>query len=121
MQLNTSMLGQNILKNDDNSASSSNDTSDGDDSIFDKFKHKVHDIGSDVKGKIGDITGDIIEDIAGELGISDWYSIHIMNACQGEFGANATTTHFMLNVTNCTQSAPASKQENYNHVVLLSG
>lgn len=32
-----------------------------------------------------------------------------MNACQGEFGANATAAHFKLNTTNCTHSSPSSK------------
>ncbi|KAL7789484.1 actin cortical patch SUR7/pH-response regulator pali [Trichoderma ceciliae] len=112
MRLNTSMLGQDTFQSDgksDSSNDSNDDDDDDDESLFDRLKDKVHDLGDDAKGKISEITGDIIDDIADELGISDWYSIHIMNACQGFFGANATTTHFKLNVTNCTQSSPSNR------------
>ncbi|RFU75213.1 hypothetical protein TARUN_7017 [Trichoderma arundinaceum] len=110
IRLNTSMLGQDMFQGDDKSDSSDDsDDNDDDDGFFDKLKDKVHDLGDDAKGKLSDLTGDLIDDIADELGISDWYSIHIMNACQGGFGANATTTHFILNVTNCTQSSPSNR------------
>lgn len=112
------MLGQNLLPSDNKSDSSNDD--DGDDSIWDKVKDKVHDIGDDAKGKINDLAGDIIGDIAGEIGVSDWYSLHIMNACQGNFGANATATHFQLNVTNCTQSSPGSTFETLIIPLLMS-
>ncbi|KAL7937845.1 actin cortical patch SUR7/pH-response regulator pali [Trichoderma chlorosporum] len=104
IRINTTMLGQNLLQTDDKSNSSSSD--DGDDSLWDKLKGKVDGLKDDTKGKINDIAGDIIGDIADELGVSDWYSLHIMNACWGGFGPNATASHFQLNVTNCTQSSP---------------
>ncbi|KAH6607680.1 hypothetical protein Trco_003993 [Trichoderma cornu-damae] len=103
IRLNASMLGQNVLRGDQESGGGSDDGDDG--SILDRVKDKVHDLGDGVKGKIGHVIGDV----AGELGISDWYSIHIMNACQGGFGPNATTTHFKLDVTNCTLSSPSNR------------
>ncbi|KAM0465717.1 hypothetical protein ACHAPV_001774 [Trichoderma viride] len=108
IRLNTSELGQNIFKND-KSSSKSGDDDDDDDSIFGKIKGKVHDLTDKGKDKLNDIAGDIIENIAEDLGISQWYSIHIMNACQGEFGANATAAHFKLNTTNCTHSSPSNR------------
>ncbi|KAM0484381.1 hypothetical protein ACHAPX_001804 [Trichoderma viride] len=107
IRLNTSELGQNIFKNDKSSSKSDDD--DGDESIFDKVKGKVHDLTDKGKDKLNDIAGDIIGDIADDLGISQWYSVHIMNACQGEFGANATVDHFKLNTTNCTHSSPSNR------------
>ncbi|KAM0524441.1 hypothetical protein ACHAPE_000535 [Trichoderma viride] len=108
IRLNTSELGQNIFKND-KSSSKSDDDDDGDESIFDKVKGKVHDLTDKGKDKLNDIAGDIIGDIADDLGISQWYSVHIMNACQGEFGANATAADFKLNTTNCTHSSPSNR------------
>ncbi|PTB43814.1 hypothetical protein M441DRAFT_65614 [Trichoderma asperellum CBS 433.97] len=96
IRLNTSMLGQNILR-DGRLSGRSNDGSD--DNVFGKIN---------AKDKLGDIADDILANIAEDLGISDWYSIHIMNACQGEFGAN-TTAYFSLNTTNCTHSSPSNK------------
>jgi general stress protein CsbA len=103
IRINTTRIGQNVLQTDSKSDSSNDDN--GDESLWDKLKGKVDDLGDDAKGKINDIAGDIIGDIADELGVSDWYSLHVMNACWGGFGPNATTSHFQLNVTNCTQSA----------------
>lgn len=110
IRLNTSMLGQDIFQSDDSSDSSSSSSDDDDgDSLWDKITDKVDDIKDDVKGKISDIVGDIADDLADELGISDWYSLHIMNACMGSFGPNATTSHYKLNTTNCTSSSPANR------------
>ncbi|KAH0496792.1 hypothetical protein TgHK011_004138 [Trichoderma gracile] len=108
IRLNTSMLGQDMFQSDD-SADSSNASEDDGDSLWDKITDKVDDIKDDVKGKISDIVGDIADDLADELGISDWYSLHIMNACMGSFGPNATTSHYKLNTTNCTSSSPANR------------
>ncbi|KAL6836631.1 actin cortical patch SUR7/pH-response regulator pali [Trichoderma sp. SZMC 28015] len=103
VRINTTMLGQNILSSDEKS---SNDDDDDGESLWDQFTDGLDDLGDAAKGKINDIAGDIIGDIADELGISDWYSLHVMNACWGGFGPNATASHFQLNTTNCTTSAP---------------
>ncbi|KAL7950055.1 actin cortical patch SUR7/pH-response regulator pali [Trichoderma barbatum] len=107
LRINTTMLGQNVLQTDDKPDSSNED--DGDESLWDKITDKADDLGDDAKDKINEIAGDIIDDVAERLGVSDWYSIHIMNACWGGFGSNATASHFQLNVTNCTQSSPANR------------
>ncbi|KAL7921197.1 actin cortical patch SUR7/pH-response regulator pali [Trichoderma austrokoningii] len=109
IRLNTSELGQNILKDGKSSSKSGDDDDDGDESIFGKLMGKVDDLKDDAKDKLGDIAGDIIANIAEDLGISQWYSVHIMNACQGEFGANSTAAHFTLNTTNCTHSSPSNR------------
>lgn len=109
IRLNTSQLGQDMFKNGKSHSSNDDKDDDGDESIFDKLKDKVHDIKDDAKDKLGDIANDIIANIAEDLGISQWYSVHIMNACQGEFGANATAAHFSLNTTNCTHSSPSNR------------
>ncbi|KAL7915856.1 actin cortical patch SUR7/pH-response regulator pali [Trichoderma velutinum] len=102
IRINATNLGQNVLPSDDKSGS---DDDDGD-SLWDQFTGGLDDLGDSAKGKINDIAGDVIGDIADSLGISDWYSLHVMNACWGSFGPNATASHFQLNTTNCTQSSP---------------
>ncbi|KAK5998392.1 hypothetical protein PT974_00771 [Cladobotryum mycophilum] len=104
VRLNTSMIGQNILKND-----KPKDTgkSDNNKSFLDDVRDKWHDVKDDAKGKIGDIAGDVIGDVADKLGVSEWYSVHIMNSCEGNYGRDATADNFKLNVTNCTTSTPA--------------
>ena len=98
------MIGQNILKSD----TKPKDKGKSDDnSIFDDIRDKWHDVKDDAKGKINGIAGDVIGDFAEKLGVSEWYSVHIMNSCEGNYGRDATTDNFKLNVTNCTASTPA--------------
>lgn len=111
-RLNTSMIGQNVIPFDDNEEDSA-DTQDSDDSdggffddIKDDVKDKFDDVKDDAQDKINDISNDIADRLADELGISDWYSIHIMSACEGEFEPNATDSSPSLNVTNCSESTP---------------
>lgn len=100
------MLGHNILDTSSNSSSSSGDDDGG---ILDTFKDKWDEAKDEVKGAINDITGEIADQLADALGISEWYSIHVMDACEGFFKPNATSPGAGLNVTDCTQSPPASK------------
>ncbi|ORY63062.1 actin cortical patch SUR7/pH-response regulator pali [Pseudomassariella vexata] len=51
---------------------------------------------------IGDALDDIADELSTELGISQWYSLHIMNACEGTYAPNATSPGAWYNVTNCT-------------------
>lgn len=104
-RLNTSMIGHNVLDVDDSASTSENE----DDSIFDKIGDKYDDIKNDIKGKINDITGDIADELADTIGISEWYSIHIMATCDGQYKPNATSPGAGFNVTNCTNSAPEKR------------
>lgn len=63
----------------------------------------------DAKDKLNEISGDIADKLAAKLGISQWYSLHIMDSCEGNFAPNATALGAGLNITNCTSSGPASK------------
>ncbi|CAK7264469.1 hypothetical protein SEPCBS119000_001002 [Sporothrix epigloea] len=42
------------------------------------------------------------DNMAGVLGISEFYSLHVMNVCEGTFAPNATATGAWRNVTSCT-------------------
>ncbi|KAF3768303.1 hypothetical protein M406DRAFT_249383 [Cryphonectria parasitica EP155] len=49
------------------------------------------------------IEDDIADKLAKELGIKQWYSLHVMNICQGTFTPNVTTLRVGYNVSSCTQ------------------
>lgn len=62
---------------------------------------------SSIGDELNDIANDIADKLSAELGISQWYSLHIMDACEGEYRPNATSPNAGYNVTNCTQSQAA--------------
>ncbi|KAL0933171.1 sur7 protein [Colletotrichum truncatum] len=95
VRLNTSGLGQNVI-------SLNTDQSD-DDSALDRLLGIVRNKTNDI---VNDITNDIADRLADELGISHWYSLHLMDVCQGDFAPNVTAPNVWLNVSDCTQPKP---------------
>ncbi|KAL7917342.1 actin cortical patch SUR7/pH-response regulator pali [Trichoderma austrokoningii] len=87
IRFNTTVLGQNIIRD-----------------------------GNHNNDDLDDIANAFLAHMAENLGISDWYSIHIKNACQGEFVTN-TTAFFSLNTTNCTRSSLSNQ---FNLTKILS-
>lgn len=51
---------------------------------------------------IGDVGDDVADKLADELGIEQFYTLHIMDLCQGDYAPNATAPGAWMNVTNCT-------------------
>lgn len=98
------MLGHNMLETDGDASTNDNDDDDG--SFFDRVSDKWNEVKDDIKDEINDITGNIADELADTLGISEWYSIHVMDACQGQYKPNATAKNAGLNVTDCTDSDP---------------
>lgn len=45
---------------------------------------------NDAESELGDLAGDVISDIASALNIPDFFSVHIMDYCQGMYEPNAT-------------------------------
>lgn len=99
VRLNTSGLGQNILD-------VSSDQSDSDDNALDRIIGIVRNKTSDIINGIGN---DVADRLADELGISHWYSLHLMDVCQGDFAPNVTAPNVWLNVSDCTQPKPGRK------------
>lgn len=52
---------------------------------------------------LGDIGGDVADKLADELGISQFYTVHIMDLCQGDYAPNATANGAWMNITECTR------------------
>ncbi len=95
------MIGHGLFSGDkDKSSNGKGDDDDG--GLFDKVKDKF-------KDKVGDVTADIADGVADKIGIADWYSLHILDACWGEFSPNASAPNAGLNITNCTQSSVSGK------------
>ncbi|GKU03513.1 sur7 protein [Fusarium langsethiae] len=105
-RLNTSMIGHNVLDTDSSASTNDNEEDDG---IFGAVKGKWNEVKDDIKGKINDVTGDIADELADTIGISEWYSIHIMATCDGQYKPNATSPGAGYNVTECTNSAPEKR------------
>ncbi|KAF4976334.1 hypothetical protein FZEAL_6978 [Fusarium zealandicum] len=102
-RLNMSMLGHNLIDTDGD-ASAQQDS--GGDSLLDTLGDKWDEVKDDVKEGVNNITGSIADELADTLGISEFYSIHVMQTCEGMYKPNATNPGAGYNVTNCTESAP---------------
>jgi len=96
------MLGHNLIPTPTSNPDPSS-THSGIGSIFSTIAKNITD-------EINGIGNDIADKLAAELGISQWYSLHLMDACEGSFTPNATTPGAGYNVTNCTTQAPTCKQ-----------
>lgn len=77
--------------------------------LEDDVKDNLGDLEDDIKNKTNNITNEVAEQLADRLGISDWYSIHIMSACHGNWEPNATDSSPSLNVTDCSNTTPTCK------------
>lgn len=101
-----------LTSSDDDNSDNSNDDDDDDGGFFDDLgddiKDKWDDIEQDLEDGLNNITGSIADELADELGISEWYSIHVMAACEGFYKGNVTASKG-LNITNCTETAPNRK------------
>ncbi|KAI0132278.1 SUR7 protein [Xylariales sp. AK1849] len=69
------------------------------------FSSLVASVASEIGDELNDIEGDIADKLSAELGISQWYSLHVMNACEGNYAPNATSPGAWFNTTNCTAQA----------------
>jgi hypothetical protein len=79
-------------------------TSTGSGGIGSFFSNVVETIASEIGDELNDIADDISDKLSEELGISQWYSLHLMTACEGNFAPNATAPGAWYNVTNCTDA-----------------
>ncbi|KAI1447645.1 hypothetical protein F5Y02DRAFT_415643 [Annulohypoxylon stygium] len=95
ISINMSDFGHDLIPTSTSSESQPTSTS----SIWDDIEGAITD-------QLNDIIGDVADELSKELGISQWYSIHVMTACEGNFAPNATNADAWYNTTNCTAQAP---------------
>lgn len=65
------------------------------------FSSVVATVESTITDELNDIANDFADKVSAELGISQWYSLHIMDVCEGSYSPNATTPGAGYNTTNC--------------------
>jgi hypothetical protein len=54
----------------------------------------------------------VIEEAVNILGISEWYSLHVMTTCEGMYQSNHEARDAALNVTECSNLTSNSKSSN---------
>lgn len=104
LTLNTSALGQQAIQQIANGQSPT-PTSDGSEigSIIASATAALPpSIASAASSIVAQVGSDVVNQLADELGISEFYSVHAMDFCQGSFEPNATTVGASHNVTACS-------------------
>lgn len=66
-------------------------------------------LASEAAGLLGQAGSAVADDLADSIGISEFYSIHAMDFCQGEFEPSASTPGASHNVTSCTPAMDFSE------------
>ncbi|KAI1367279.1 actin cortical patch SUR7/pH-response regulator pali [Xylaria arbuscula] len=102
--VNLSNFGQDLIASSTTSDPEPSETSGG--SWLDELEDDARGLGQDITDGINNLTNGIADDITEELGISEWYSLHIMSICEGMFSPNASAPGAWYNMTNCTTSSP---------------
>ncbi|RMZ78436.1 hypothetical protein DV737_g3885, partial [Chaetothyriales sp. CBS 132003] len=70
-------------------------TSDGDDGLLSTLTN-------DLEADINSLLDKAADEVADALNLTDFYSVHIMNYCQGFFEPNSTARHASKNTTFCS-------------------
>ena len=68
------------------------------DDAKDKAKEKIDDAKDKAKEKFDELGNEFVDGLAEKLGIKDWYSMHVLTFCQGDFKGEKTD----FNVTECS-------------------
>ncbi|POR38809.1 Uncharacterized protein TPAR_00994 [Tolypocladium paradoxum] len=109
VRLNTSMIGRNILDKAKDGGKDGGKTGSTKDGLLGDVKNWWDDVKGDAKDQINGIKGGVADKLASKLGVSQWYSLHVMDSCEGNWSPNATAPNPSLNVTNCTTSSPSHR------------
>lgn len=59
-----------------------------------------------VEDLLNGVAGGVTDRLAASLGISQWYSLHVLESCEGNFAPSASDPKASLNVTECTSTPP---------------
>lgn len=102
-----SSLGHNLIPTPTRGGNQPTTTSSGGIGSF--FSSIVATVASEITDGLNDIGNDVADKLSKELGISQFYSLHLTDACEGNFSPNATTPGAGYNVTNCTTPMPGCK------------
>ncbi|EKD15368.1 SUR7 protein [Drepanopeziza brunnea f. sp. 'multigermtubi' MB_m1] len=106
--LNTSTLGHNVFGSDSDAtptSTSASATASATSTVgrIGNFITGVTDNVTDrVEDEFNELVADVANNLAAELGINQWYSLHMLNWCQGNYKPNATAEGASKNITSCT-------------------
>jgi hypothetical protein len=62
-----------------------------------------------IEGELDDIIGDVADKLAAELGIKQWYSMHVLDFCEGTYAPNATAKGAHKNGSICSNKTAMCK------------
>lgn len=65
-------------------------------------KNLTNEVSDKVEEELNEALGDVADKLAAELGIHQWYSLHLMDLCEGTYTPNATEKGAKKNVTKCS-------------------
>jgi len=102
--LNTSTLGHNLINSSSTatataSSATATSTSSGLGSWFSSLADNVT---STIEGDLQSIENDVADKLASKLGIKQWYSLHVMDMCEGTYAPNATAKKAHYNTSSCS-------------------
>ncbi|KAJ4414101.1 hypothetical protein N0V82_008132 [Gnomoniopsis sp. IMI 355080] len=108
LTLNTSALGQQAIQNIANGQSPTATSTSGSGGAIGSIIASATALlpssaASEAASILGSVGSSVADDLATQLGISEFYSIHAMDFCQGDFSPTATTAGASHNVTSCTK------------------
>jgi hypothetical protein len=73
------------------------------------FSSDVSSIGSQIEGDVNGILNNVADKLAKELGIKQFYSLHLLDLCEGYYSPNASVAHPKKNVTQCSNATAMCK------------
>ncbi|TVY94534.1 SUR7 family protein [Lachnellula willkommii] len=99
--LNTSTLGHNLIDKavTTTTSSTATPTATSIGSLLSGIKHNITDT---IEGDLNGILNDVADKLSQKLGIKQWYSLHLMDSCEGTYAPNATEKGADLNITTCS-------------------
>ncbi|KAI0470149.1 actin cortical patch SUR7/pH-response regulator pali [Xylaria cf. heliscus] len=102
--VNLSNFGQDLVPSPTKSDPKPSHTSSS--SLLGQIEDGARGLGQDISDGINNVTDGIADKVTKELGISQWYSLHVMTACEGMFSPNVSSPGAWYNLTNCTAQKP---------------
>ncbi|KAF3763676.1 hypothetical protein M406DRAFT_332140 [Cryphonectria parasitica EP155] len=71
----------------------------------------------EAKEELEKIEDDLADELYSKLNIQQWYSVHLLDLCYGNFTPNATSAGASFNTTNCTTPADYTKILNFSSIL----
>lgn len=101
-------FGKNLFS-DANGSEENKDDNDDKNSVGDILSGIIDDVKDKAADTLNQVGNRIADRLTEELGIEEWYSIHIQEFCQGNFRNGSAS----FDVLNCTMSRPGSEYQSF--------